>query len=63
MRAVDSLAQSQQVLRIIELQTRQKIMGEIKAFANDYHHHLEGLDVVRVDQLLDFLQDIPDDTK
>lgn len=49
----------QLMMRSLEIQTRQKIIGEINAFANDYHHHMNGFDVVRVDQLLDFLQDIP----
>lgn len=53
----------QVMLRSLELQSRQKIIGEIQAFANDYHHHINGFDVVRVDQLLDFLKDIPNDSR
>jgi hypothetical protein len=53
----------QVMLRSLELQSRQKIIGEIQAFANDYHHHIDGFDVVRVDQLLDFLKDIPNDSR
>ena len=34
---------------------RAEIIREIQAFANDYHHHIEGRDVVIVDQLLAFL--------
>lgn len=49
----------QLMLRSLELQARQKIIGEIQAFAGDYHHHMNGFDVVRVDQLLEFLKDIP----
>ena len=53
----------QVMLRSLELQSRQKIIGEIQAFANDYHHHIDGFDVVRVDQLLDFLKDIANDSR
>ncbi len=28
----------------------------VQAFAGEYHHHVDGRDVVIVDQLLDFLQ-------
>lgn len=49
----------QLMLRSLELQARQKIINEIQAFAGDYHHHMQGFDVVRVDQLLDFLKDVP----
>jgi len=34
---------------------RKEIIGEIQAFANDYHHHIDGRDVVIVEQLLAFL--------
>lgn len=34
---------------------RQEIISEIQAFAGDYHHHVEGRDVVIVEQLLAFL--------
>lgn len=57
------LGNLQLMLRSLELQTRQKIIGEIQAFANDYHHHIDGFDVVRIDQLLEFLKDIPSDTR
>ena len=53
----------QVMLRSLELQSRQKIIGEIQAFANDYHHHIDGFDVVRVYQLLDFLKDITNDSR
>lgn len=49
----------QSMLRAMEHQTRNNIINEIQAFANDYHHHVDGRDVVIVDQLLDFLRDIP----
>jgi hypothetical protein len=51
----------QKMMRSLELQTRQKIIAEIQAFAGDYHHHVDGFDVVRVDQLLNFLKDIHSD--
>lgn len=38
-----------------ERHIRQEIIREIQAFANDYHHHVEGRDVVIVEQLLAFL--------
>ena len=51
----------QGMLRAIELQTRNKVISEIQAFANDYHHHVDGRDVVIVEQLIDFLREIPSD--
>lgn len=51
----------QKMMRAVEHQMRWKVISEIEAFANDYHHHIDGQDVVRVDQLLDFLKDIPSD--
>lgn len=51
----------QTMLRAIEHQTRNNIIGEIQAFANDYHHHVDGRDVVIVDQLIDFLRGVPSD--
>jgi hypothetical protein len=51
----------QLMLRSLEIQARQQIIREVEAFANDYHHHMNGFDVVRVDQLLDFLKDIPNE--
>lgn len=55
----------QSMLRAIEHQTRNNIIGEIQAFANDYHHHLmDGnttRDVIIVDQLIDFLRGVPSD--
>jgi hypothetical protein len=51
----------QTMLRALEHQTRSKIISEIQAFAGDYHHHIDGRDVVIVDQLLDFLREIPRD--
>ena len=43
------------MLEDYEKSIRAEIIREIQAFANDYHHHIEGRDVVIVDQLLDFL--------
>lgn len=51
----------QKMMKALESQMRWKVIAEVEAFANDYHHHMEGFDVVRVDQLLDFLKDIPHD--
>lgn len=51
----------QSMLRAIEHQTRNNIIGEIQAFANDYHHHIDGRDVVIVEQLIDFLRGVPSD--
>lgn len=46
----------QTMLRALEHQTRSRVISEIEAYAGDYHHHLDGRDVVIVDQLLDFLR-------
>lgn len=51
----------QSMLRAIEHQTRNNIIGEIQAFANDFHHHIDGRDVIIVDQLIDFLRGVPSD--
>ena len=63
MLAMAELENLQKMLRSLEIQARQKIIGEIHAFANDYHHHMNGFDVVRVDQLLDFLKDVHVDSE
>ena len=57
------LEELQMVFRSMEKQIRNNIIGEIQAFANDYHHHIEGRDVVIVEQLLEFLRDVPNDSK
>ncbi len=44
------------LMKMVAATTRQRVIMEIQAFANDYHHHIDGFDVVRVDQLLDFLR-------
>lgn len=54
------LEELQLVFRSMEKQLRNNIISEIQAFANDYHHHVEGRDVVIVEQLLDFLRDVDD---
>ena len=51
----------QTMLRALEHQTRSRVISEIEAFAGDYHHHMDGRDVVIVEQLLDFLREIPRD--
>lgn len=49
----------QEMLRVVDHQSRQKVISEITAFCSEYHHHLDGRDVVIVDQLLDFLKPVP----
>ena len=44
------------MLNIIKETERQQIIREVQAFAGEYHHHVDGRDVVIVEQLLDFLQ-------
>lgn len=55
-----NLENLQIMFRSMEKQVRNNMIGEIQAFANDYHHHIDGRDVVIVDQLLDFLRDVND---
>lgn len=55
-----NLENLQIMFRDLEKQLRNKMISEIQAFANDYHHHVDGFDVVRVDQLIDFLQVVDD---
>lgn len=55
-----NLENLQIMFRSMEKQVRNNMIGEIQAFANDYHHHIDGRDVVIVDQLLDFLRDVDD---
>lgn len=45
------------MLNIIKQTERAQIIREVEAFAGDYHHHVDGRDVVIVDQLLDFLKE------
>jgi hypothetical protein len=44
------------MVAVIRQQERLQVIREIKAFAGDYHHHIDGRDVVIVEQLLDFLK-------
>jgi hypothetical protein len=43
------------MLNIIKQTERAQVIREIEAFAGDYHHHVDGRDVVIVEQLLEFL--------
>jgi hypothetical protein len=49
----------QEMLKVVAMQNRQKVISEITAFCSEYHHHLDGRDVVIVDQLLEFLNPVP----
>jgi hypothetical protein len=51
----------QTMIRALEHQTRSRVISEIEAFAGDFHHHVDGRDVVIVEQLLDFLRGISSD--
>ncbi len=55
-----NLENLQMMFRSMEKQIRNNMISEIQAFANDYHHHIDGRDVVIVEQLLDFLRDVDD---
>jgi hypothetical protein len=44
------------MLNIIKQTERAQVIREIEAFAGDYHHHIDGRDVVIVEQLLEFLK-------
>jgi hypothetical protein len=44
------------MLNIMKETERLQLIREVQAFAGEYHHHVDGRDVVIVDQLLDFLQ-------
>lgn len=55
-----NLENLQIMFRSMEKQVRNNMISEIQAFANDYHHHVDGRDVVIVEQLLDFLRDVDD---
>jgi hypothetical protein len=47
------------MIALIRAQERVNVIKQIEAFAGDYHHHLDGRDVVIVQQLLDFLKPVP----
>jgi hypothetical protein len=45
--------------KTVEIQLKEErlqVIKEIKAFAGDYSHQVDGRDVVIVEQLLDFLE-------
>jgi hypothetical protein len=44
------------MLNIIKQTERLQVIREIEAFAGEFHHHIDGRDVVIVDQLLEFLK-------
>jgi hypothetical protein len=44
------------LVKMVSATTRQRVIMEIQAFANEYHHHIDGRDVIIVEQLLDFLK-------
>jgi hypothetical protein len=44
------------MMAVLKAQARVDVVREVKAFAGDYHHHVDGRDVVIVEQLLDFLE-------
>ena len=57
------LESQQKTLKTLKVEARRSIIREIQAFAGDYSHDIQGFDVVRVDQLLDFLQDFSSDSE
>jgi hypothetical protein len=42
-------------LEVRLMEERDLVIREIKAFAGDYSHNIDGHNVVRVDQLIEFL--------
>ena len=44
------------LVKMVAATTRQRLIMEVEAFAGEYHHHLDGRDVIIVEQLLDFLK-------
>jgi hypothetical protein len=44
------------MLNIIKQTERASVIREIEAFAGEFHHHIDGRDVVIVEQLLEFLR-------
>jgi hypothetical protein len=44
------------MLNIIKQTERAQVIKEIEAFAGEFHHHIDGRDVVIVEQLLEFLR-------
>lgn len=60
---MDDLENQQKIRKALEIEARGRIIREIQAFAGDYSHQIQGFDVVRVDQLLNFLGDVPVDSR
>lgn len=58
-KTVAELHNIESMIALIKAQERAFIIKQIEAFAGDYHHHIDGRDVVIVEQLLDFLRPIP----
>lgn len=52
---------SQQMYRHMESYFRAEFIREVNAFASEYHHHINGRDVVIVEQLVTFLQPVKGD--
>ena len=44
------------LIKMVAATTRQRLIMEVEVFAGEYHHHLDGRDVIIVEQLLDFLK-------
>jgi hypothetical protein len=44
------------MLNIIKQTERAQVIREIEAFAGEFHHHIDGRDVIIVEQLLEFLR-------
>ncbi len=44
------------MLNIIKQTERAQVIREVEAFAGEFHHHIDGRDVVIVEQLLEFLR-------
>lgn len=43
---------------LLEEHFRREFISEVQAFASEYHHHVEGRDVVIVEHLVSFLMPI-----
>ncbi len=44
------------MLNIIKQTERAQVIREVEAFAGEFHHHIDGRDVIIVEQLLEFLK-------
>ena len=49
---------SAEMLSKVMAVARAEVISEVEAFAGDYHHHVDGRDVVIVEQLLQFLEPV-----